>query len=449
MKKKIVAVTLLFVVILLGAYFSGAYYYKDKFLSNAYVNEINIGGMTLEEANKELGKTDVWDKIIIKSDSEKFLEIKSEEIDYKYIGSPGLPEIFNEQNEWKWFLAIFKDSVYTTPISSDYNEDKINEMIDGIEKLDKKPLNAKVVYSENSNDFVIEPHSNAIKLTKEQLFDLVSEAIDERNSEVNIEENITQPAIFDDDESLAAAKNKADKYLNMQLKYDFGDREELIDSTLLKDWIVINEKEVDINSEKVKEYVSELARKYDTYGRNREFKTSTGETITTNGGSYGWLTNRGKTVDELIKHIKDGENKTIEPVYSYEALVRDTNDIGNSYVEIDLKQQMVLVYIEGELKVKTPTVTGNISKGHNTPTGVDPLTYKEKDAVLRGANYASPVQYWMPFNGNIGLHDADWRDSFGGDIYKSSGSHGCINLPPENTKGIFDLVYPGMPVVVH
>lgn len=449
LNKKILVVILLISVILMGGYFSGASYYKDKFPSNVYVNKINVGGMTLKDADKELGKTDKWNKIVIKSDAEELLKINAKEIDYKYNGSPELPKIFNEQNRWKWPLAMFKDSEYTTPISSDYNKDKIKQMIDGVKELDKEPLNAKAVYSESSNDFVIEPHSSAIKVSKEQLFNLVSKGIQQRDSEINIEKYRVQPTILADDKSLVAAKDKANQYLNMTLKYDFEDREEIIDRSLLKDWIVVNEKEVDVNSEKARAYVDELAKKYDTYGKDRTFKTSTGENITTNGGTYGWMTHRGKTTDELVQHIKKGENKTIKPVYSYKALIRKTDDIGNSYVEIDLKQQMVSVYVDGQLKVQTPTVTGNVSKGHNTPTGVFPLNYKTKDAVLRGDNYASPVKYWMPFNGNIGLHDADWRDSFGGNIYQDNGSHGCINLPPSNAKSIFDLMYPGMPVIVH
>ncbi len=288
-----------------------------------------------------------------------------------------------------------------------------------------------------------------MKLTKEELFNLVVENIDKRESELNIEKNIEQPAILKDDESLALARDKANRHLDMTLKYDFGDREELIDRSVLKDLIIVNGKELDVNAEKARAYVVGLAEKYDTFGKSRKFKTNTGNIINTSGGAYGWMTHRGKTTDALIQHIKAGENKTIEPVYSYTALSRNSDDIGDSYVEIDLNQQMVYVYIKGELKVKTPTVTGNVSKNHSTPRGVDAITYKQNGAVLRGEGYASPVKYWMPFNGDVGLHDADWRSSFGGDIYKSNGSHGCINLPPGNAKTIFDLVYPGMPVIVH
>ena len=64
-------------------------------------------------------------------------------------------------------------------------------------------------------------------------------------------------------------------------------------------------------------------------------------------------------------------------------------------------------------------VSGCVNKGTTTPRGTYGITYKERDATLNGENYSSPVKYWMPFNGDIGMHDADWRNEgdFGGDIY--------------------------------
>ena len=91
-------------------------------------------------------------------------------------------------------------------------------------------------------------------------------------------------------------------------------------------------------------------------------------------------------------------------------------------------------------------MSGNLSKGWGTPAGSYPLTYKQRDAVLKGENYRTPVDYWMPFNGGIGMHDAKWRSSFGGTIYKTGGSHGCINLPHSVAKKIYENISAGMPV---
>lgn len=449
LNKKIVIIISLVLAILATVYISSAFYYKDKFLSNVYVNDVNVGSKTLKQADDKLRNSNSWDKMVIKSDTEEFADIKISEIDYKYVKAPELPKILNKQNKWKWPLAMFKKSVHSSPIESDYNKEKVNKILDDIEQLNKEAVNARVVYSNSSNEFVIVPPKDGINLTKEQLFDLVDKGIETRESEINIEKNIVKPSVLPDDKGLIAAKDKANEYLKLELKYDFDDREEIVDKTLLKDWIVVNEREVDVDAEKVREYVVELAQKYDTFGKARQITTGTGKNINVSGGSYGWMTQRAKTTDELIAHIKEGKNKTIKPVYSYEALIRKADDIGNTYLEIDLRQQMVYVYVDGELRIQTPTVTGDISKGYQTPPGVYPLNYKERNATLRGENYAEPVNYWMPFNGNIGLHDADWRNSFGGSIYQTNGSHGCINLPPANAKTIFDLVYPGMPVIVH
>ena len=76
-------------------------------------------------------------------------------------------------------------------------------------------------------------------------------------------------------------------------------------------------------------------------------------------------------------------------------------------------------------------------------------TYTQKDATLNGENYSTPVKYWMPFNGNIGMHDASWRSSFGGTIYKYNGSHGCVNLPPAVAKKVFQYVKAGTPVICY
>ncbi len=94
-------------------------------------------------------------------------------------------------------------------------------------------------------------------------------------------------------------------------------------------------------------------------------------------------------------------------------------------------------------------VSGNADSKHATPPGIYSLTYKEKNATLRGENYAAPVSYWMPFNGDIGIHDATWRSKFGGQIYITDGSHGCINTPYDVASKIFEYITQGTPVICY
>ena len=56
----------------------------------------------------------------------------------------------------------------------------------------------------------------------------------------------------------------------------------------------------------------------------------------------------------------------------------------------------------------------------------------------------------MPFNRcGEGLHDATWRSEFGGEIYKTNGSHGCVNLPFHSAELMYPELYVGYPVIVY
>ena len=118
-------------------------------------------------------------------------------------------------------------------------------------------------------------------------------------------------------------------------------------------------------------------------------------------------------------------------------------------MEVDLTSQKLYLYKNSELIMSSNIVSGSVSQTHMTPTGVYQVYSMEKNTVLRGADYASPVSFWMPFNGGVGFHDATWRSSFGGTIYQYNGSHGCINMPYEKAKTLYNNISTGYYVVVY
>ena len=120
-----------------------------------------------------------------------------------------------------------------------------------------------------------------------------------------------------------------------------------------------------------------------------------------------------------------------------------------TYVDVNLATQMVNYYENGELKLSTPCVTGNTSLGRGTPCGTYSINAEVPGKFLTGPTWNVWVDRWMPFNGDIGLHDASWRSSFGGDIYQTNGSHGCVNLPHDAALALFDMAKIGTTVVVH
>jgi hypothetical protein len=55
----------------------------------------------------------------------------------------------------------------------------------------------------------------------------------------------------------------------------------------------------------------------------------------------------------------------------------------------------------------------------------------------------------MPIYKNIGIHDGSWRSEFGGQIYRTSGFHECINTPYNVVKIIFEKIDIGTPVILY
>ena len=210
--------------------------------------------------------------------------------------------------------------------------------------------------------------------------------------------------------------------------------------------------------QKMKEYLAEFAKKYDTWGKDRTFKAADGDTVKVSGGRYGWLINEKEEFEQLKKDIKNGEKVTREPVYySYGKAVEHTEtDWGNTYAEVDLTNQKMYFIKDGNVVLESYIVTGNPNRGNATPQGVYSLTYKTRNAVLRGERdengepeYETPVAYWMPFNGGIGFHDATWQSSFGGSRYLTNGSHGCVNMPKDKAAKLYELIPDKCPVICH
>lgn len=152
-----------------------------------------------------------------------------------------------------------------------------------------------------------------------------------------------------------------------------------------------------------------------------------------------------KTAKSIVSAAKKKKTAT---------LYTKSNEAGNlnTRIEINISAQKVNLIENGKSIFETPCVTG----GGNfaTPTGIYRLDYKCMNVTLKGDNgdgtkYASPVTYWMPFTGGIGLHDASWRGTFGGNIYTYSGSHGCVNLPYYAAQTIYGKVDSGTPIIVY
>lgn len=452
--KKLLLIPAFTLAVAVTVYLAGVVYYKSHFQKGTNVYGTDVSQMEVKDF--EEGLSDYSLKVIQKDkDGMEFEEeFSSEELGVTVSSTDELVEIMNKQNEWLW--PIHHSAVYAgKPTFIGCNPDKIKEAVKTLTNAKKKNTikskNAYISDYKKGKGYEIVEEVTGNELDIDAVADAVESAVKGLKPEINCEELglYKKPEVTSDNKKLVKTLNKLNKYTSTDITYEFGDNTEILDGDIINTWLSVKKGKVKLDEEKVSEFVASIRKKYDTIFRPRKFKTSYGQTITIAEGDYGWWTNTPQEIKELLNLIKKGKKGKRTPCYYQTADQYGKRDYGDTYVEVNLTAQHVILYKNGEIVLETDCVTGNSARGFDTPAGVYGITYKQRDATLNGENYSTPVSYWMPFNKNIGLHDAGWRSSFGGELYKTSGSHGCVNLPPEAAKKIYEIIETGTPVICY
>lgn len=456
-----VSIAAVFVLIVLAAILTGVYMkigkkYESVFFPNTMINGIDVSEKNVDEVKQLIASGIDGYILTIEGRAQKNEVITKDQIGLVSTFDGSLESMISEQNPKRWWGHRNKVSTYEIETMIQFDQEKFQKVLEGLtffdEELVTKPKDAELSGYVSGQGYTIVPAVQGDELIVETVKQGVSDAIMNMAEKVSLEElgAYRIPAIGDQDESLAVLKDQLNRYVNTKVTYTFGDKKELLTGDTISQWLSIgDDNQVLLDTNSVKAYVKELAGKYDTYGKPKTLKTSYSKTIKISEGAYGWKINQDAEAEALGGIIRSGESQTREPIYSKKAESHGAQDYGDTYVEINLTAQHLFFYKDGKLVVESDFVSGNLSKGYDTPAGVFPLTYKQRDAVLKGEDYRTPVDYWMPFNGGIGLHDAKWRSSFGGQIYKTGGSHGCINLPHNVAKTIFENLPNYTPVLCY
>lgn len=456
--KALTAIGIVAVILLVGV-ISVFVYSGSHFARGTKVNGIDVSGMKINGLKETIQdyKLQVTERKIDADTREEsaFEEIiLGKDIGLKIEDEEPLQDILKKQGFFTFFTGEKEEYEISHTISYDAGllAEKATQL-KGLTQTDgTEPIDASVSeYKEGKGYEVVEDQPGDI-LEEEKTVQAVTEAVSGLKDTVNLaKEDCYQKAdLTADGETITKTLEDMNRYVSTKITYQFGDETEVLDGSTINKWIKYSkEGTAKIRTKKVASYVSGLRRKYDTVFTNRKFKTAYGDTVMVYGGDYGWWMNTEKETAKLTKLIEKGAQKERTPEYRQTAAAYGEQDYGDTYVEVNLTGQHVYVTKKGKVVFDTACVTGNQSKGYSTPAGSYGITYKQRNATLRGENYETPVDYWMPFNGGVGMHDAKWRSRFGGTIYKTGGSHGCVNLPPSAAKTIFSYVETGMPVICY
>lgn len=451
--KKTGIIGLISLGLILVVYIGGVIFFSSHFLWNTTLNGIDVSGKSVDSIIQTIEnyKLQIKEKAIDGSQVQE--TISAADLGMTLKDKKVVSELMEEQNQYLWFIG--GNNKYTVDELTAIDDEKLRAAVLGLNAFDeafyKAPVDATLTEYVSGVPYQIVPEEEGNKLNEDLTIKAIKEAVLSLAAEVDLIklDCYEKPSVRSTDESLKRQCELFNTYSNVEITYEFGENTEVLNGDTIHKWLSIEGDQVILSKEAVDEYVASLRKKYDTIFRPREFVTSYGPKITIDNGDYGWWMNYTAEANALYEMIKNGESGSRTPIYYQTAAQYGKNDYGNTYIEINLTAQHLFVYQDGKKVLESDIVSGNTATGHTTPDGVYGITYKETDAVLVGENYKTPVAYWMPFNKDIGLHDAYWKSEFGSDFYKTVGSHGCINLPYAVAKQIYSYVQKGTPVICY
>lgn len=464
----IAGIFLLFVIIAVGAMLTvDAKRIKEQFGMKITVNGKSMWGKTAAEAAKQMNEEFQNHTVSVKENGEEIYKLSLGEAGYsldtktltetlqKIVEEqkPGIQIFKKEKNKEVDYPIVRSDETFI----SAFTAEKI-----GGERQDS--VDAYMNYDPEQGKFVIVPEVMGNKISSEALQafvgEILNQAVEEKELpetlDVNLNDSVyIKPNVTSQQEDLVNQMNslngELDKYRATAITYQFGETTEVISGDTICSWLTVEGTEIKLSEEPIREYISQLASKYNTIYRDRNFKTSTGETVKLEHNEYGYQIDQEAEYQQLITELSSGEAVAREPVYKKSGFKRNgTDDLMGTYVEVSIEKQHLWLYKDGKLITETDVVTGVPKEETATYKGAWPIAYKASPYTLSSDfyGYAVEVTYWMPFVYGQGLHDMK-RSAYGGEIYKTNGSHGCVNLPPDQAKIIYDTVSKGYPIILY
>ncbi len=443
-------------------YLAGVQRFQTRFMQNTTLNGQDVSGLTVNEVENLIDRAVKKYSLTITGRGETEV-LTAEEAGYRFASKGEVGKLMAGQDPYAWPLSYWKSYLLEFEAAAAYDPEVLKKSVEELVFFDKSqmvaPSDAYLVREENGYRLVESVEGST--LDEAAALEAIEAAVAAGETAVDLEEAgaYKAPSVRTDDPALNDSLGKLNLYCGASAQYDFGESKETVDGSTIVNWVSYDPSDgsVELDREQVAAYVAGLAETYDTYGKPRPFHTSLDNDVTVYGGCYGWLIDQGAETESLYQWILNGNQGEKPVAYAQEAVTRENHDVGDSYIEIDLSNQKVYLYIDGERIVETSCVSGTVTEpSRKTPEGSFTLYYKTGYTVLRGPKKAdgkyeweSPVNFWMPFNGGIGLHDATWRGEFGGDIFRWNGSHGCINLPYSAAQTIYEHVYKGIPVICY
>ncbi len=469
--KTLVAVVLFLCVIAGAVYGAGVWYFTERFFPNTTVNGEDVSMQM--EADLSARMSGIIDGYALRVTGQKLsLRIPGENIDVAYDGEAYARSAMDNVDPLRWPLEIMEVHAYTVDDAVTYDDEALRKTVasavDQVNKTAKLPVSATIDYVDSKKRFAVVSEEAGTALDYDVVMKNIQKSVVTLTTSLVLDaDSLQQPEVTSDAPELSEAAAKANTFVGLSIPLTVNDETvETIDGAFISKWVVLDDElDASLDEDAVMKWaLGDFSQKCDTLGAKRTYKLGKGKKakkVTVSGGTYGWVIDGESLADELIKRIKKSSSKALAiPTKSEGKVWNPGGKDWDRYIDIDLTDQVArLINKKGKVLWESSIVSGSVATNHQTPTGVYVVnSTMGVNQTLIGSDengdgkpdYKTPVSYWIPFIGNsIALHDANWRSSFGGSIYQTNGSHGCVNLPPAAAAALYGMVSVGDVVSCH
>ena len=442
-------------------------YFSDRFLPGTFINDVNVSEMTQPEAEEAVidDLSDYFITLHFRNGDEEV--IKADDFNFHNTDQSVIKQLLDGQRPYYPFEGRHQKR-YLIDIKSVYDPADLREIVRLLPEFKEENMEHEKEPEMVKEDgkFVVKEAEPGNYMYYSVIATGVERAVSEKLSVLNVADIEGAYEEHDYTDMIASMEQSVDvlnEHCAASITYLMPNDEELVldEKTTIK-WLTHDEEtgayayDNTIWAYNMNEFVKDITVNYSTVGAERTFNATDIGEVKVTGGTYGYAIDAIEEGKKLSEELKNGETVTREPVYRVWEVSKENNGFGYTYLEIDLSRQHLWLYEDGVMIFDADIVSGLPTAERYTPQGVYMLQNKESPSILKGEldaygnpEYRTKVGYWMPFNDGIGLHDATWQPAFGGDMWLTNGSHGCVNMSYYDAQTLYGMLDYNTPIVCY
>lgn len=444
--------------VLLACYVGGAVFFHDRLFPNTTVNGMDASLLSADQL-QSLAEQQATLYSTTVSGSGFSLSVGSQDVGYACDGAALASDALAQQSALTWPVAVFQDHDVSVDPHTSYDDAALTQAVStAVQSFNDQNMNssyAYVGYDYDTNEYRVMGKVSGNAVSEQDVHDTLAQAVQDGATAAELDSSAVREATLEDCLELAQVADIANRDRSASIDITVnGETKYTLDDSL-KSWISVSNSKVVVSESALRVWAKyTLAPKLAYTSDDNDYTLDVDAFVST-------------LVSNLQQGITDPIEAPMTETRSTEGLSKDAayskggwDSSKGRYVDVDLAAQYARMYdSDGTLLWESAFVSGDAAEGRSTPTGTYHLNgYKTTNTTLIGADedldgdpdYESHVDYWLPFIGNAyAFHDASWRSHFGGDIYKTNGSHGCVNLPHDKAESLYQTAQVGDTVYVH